>query len=323
MRDRGDNRPRGLGRPLPAWAFSVLTHSLVLALALWAVDRTPRGAADEPARQAGIVVKSQDQTDAVYEGEEDQQQAAEQEAAESQREALTEALPDAAEASDFSEHLPSMLSVEAQAPPGLGPQSAAGMTRGGGGGRVGGLSGDAARVSVFGVVGEGQKFVYAFDRSVSMTGAPLAAAKRQLVESLASLGSTHQFQIIFFNHRVTAFDLTGGGRRTAFASDKTRRAAERFVSGISADGGTDRYQALRRALALEPDVVFFLTDADDAMTTGEINRLADYNERVGATICAIEFGRGPAHGNENFLVRLARMTGGQYGYIDTTRLVAE
>ncbi len=138
---------------------------------------------------------------------------------------------------------------------------------------------------MFGVQGTGHKFVYAFDRSVSMTGAPLAAAKGQLLASLESLDPVHQFQILFFNHRLTAFDLTQGNHRVAFANDKTREAARQFIDGIIADGGTDRYQALRRALAMEPDVVFFLTDADDAMTPSELKQVERLNDRVGATIC--------------------------------------
>src|SRR5262245_62750599 len=37
---------------------------------------------------------------------------------------------------------------------------------------------DAAETHVFGVRGKGRRFVYVFDRSSSMEGAPLAAAKR-------------------------------------------------------------------------------------------------------------------------------------------------
>jgi hypothetical protein len=182
-------------------------------------------------------------------------------------------------------------------------------------------SGDRyAKVKVFGVEGTGNKFVYLFDRSASMEGAPLANAKRQLVDSFKSLDELHQFQIIFFNHRLQAFDATSGGRRVAFASDRNKLLAAGFVRRIKADGGTNRFVALKHALALNPDTIFFLSDADDPMTGSEMAALAEINEEVGATICVIEFGRGPDAPQRNFLTELARQSGGQYGYVDVTKL---
>ena len=153
-----------------------------------------------------------------------------------------------------------------------------------------------------------------------MEGRPLAAAKKQLLESLQSLESVHQFHIIFFNTKTQSFDITGGGHRIAFASDRNKKLAGNFVGGITADGGTDRMYALREALNFAPDVIFFLTDADDAMSPSEMAELARANRRVQASICVIEFGKNPAPTPNNFLARLAHDNGGQYGYVDTTKL---
>ena len=74
-----------------------------------------------------------------------------------------------------------------------------------------GLRGGVPASGVFGVQGEGQKFVYVFDRSGSMDGhggAPLAAAKSELIASLDDLGDTHQFQIIFYNEHPHIFTPT-------------------------------------------------------------------------------------------------------------------
>jgi hypothetical protein len=183
------------------------------------------------------------------------------------------------------------------------------------------LAGESyAQVRVFGVEGQGNKFVYAFDRSSSMEGGPLRAAKRELIESLDSLKSIHQFHIIFFNHRLRAFDITGGGRRIAFATERNKQQAANFVDGIVADGGTDRFAALKAALGFAPDVVFFLSDADDPMPESELYDINRDAERAGAAICVIEFGRGPAPAGDNFLQQLARNSGGQYGYINASAL---
>lgn len=188
------------------------------------------------------------------------------------------------------------------------------------GGNYGPSNGSKASVRIFGVQGVGTKFVYVFDRSSSMEGAPLAAAKQQLTESLNSLDSIHQFQIVFFNHQTRMFDATGGGHRVAFATERNKQLAAKFVGGITADGGTDRLAALRAAIAMQPDVIFFLTDDDDPMPESELAEVNQLNRRSSAAICTIQFGSGPPKSGDNFLVELAKQTGGQYGYVDTTKL---
>ncbi|MEM8865295.1 MAG: hypothetical protein AAGF31_07065 [Planctomycetota bacterium] len=309
-------------RLLPAWAVSVTVHTVLLTLMLLALRQAPpRGAAEEPGRDVGIVLRRADAQGDPYVGEDDLADPTEIDtSATDSNSDLTAALPDASAAASAAAFLPQ--------PQGLGPQAgelqgigdASEMTQGGAGRRRQSAGGEAV-VKVFGVEGVGTKFVYAFDRSVSMNmDGRLKAAKQQLIESLAALESIHQFQIIFFNQRVTTPDLSGGQNRIAFASEQNKQQAERFVSSVLADGGTDRFTALRDALAFSPDVVFFLTDADDPMSVAELARIAQRNRRVGATICTIEFGSGPPHGRSNFLRQLATTTGGQYGYVDTTRL---
>lgn len=313
-----DHNQPSVGRELPAWLISVALHGLLLTLAVVVVGRQPRGAADEPGRQVGIVLKQSSADGEIYQREE--AVVSQPSDADATSSATLAALPETEASDRFEQHLPDPLSNLQ----GFGSEQLTGDTAGemtaGSSGQPANLAGGAATVSVFGVQGTGHKFVYAFDRSDSMNGAPLAAAKRQLMQGLNSLATTHQFQILFFNHNVSLFDINLGQPRIAFADDRNKQLAERFVSGIIADGGTDRYEALRKSLLLEPDVVFFLTDADDPMTPVEMQRIADLNRRVGATICTIEFGHGPKHGRQNFLVDLASMTGGQYGYVDTSRL---
>ena len=74
--------------------------------------------------------------------------------------------------------------------------------------------------------------------------------------------------------------------------------------------------ALRTALGLKPEVVFFLTDAD-LMTNNDVNEILA--ESGGSRIQAVEFGRGSDLGLETPLRRLATTTGGTYRYIDVTR----
>ncbi|MFO0901885.1 MAG: hypothetical protein U0939_02725 [Pirellulales bacterium] len=196
-----------------------------------------------------------------------------------------------------------------------------------GGGAVGtsaprGL-GKPAQTAVFGLPGTGRKFVYLFDRSASMSGfegRPMRAAKRELAKSLRTLESTHQFQIIFYNHGLSVFNPKHPlPPKMVFGEARNKELAERYIASVVPDGGTDHMQALRLALGMGPDVLFFLTDADDPqLTEAELGKVHRLNR--GSTINTIEFGAGPRRSSNNFLVRLAHQNGGQHLYVDVTQL---
>lgn len=185
--------------------------------------------------------------------------------------------------------------------------------------------GGQGQTSVFGAEGRGSKFVYVFDRSGSMNGfngRPLAAAKQQLLESLAKLEHNHQFQIIFYNERAEVFNpLSPQPPRLLFADEQGKRLAERFVQGISATGGSHHYDALRLAMQMQPDVVFLLTDGqENTPTAKQLEGILRQASRAGTTIHCIEFGVGPPVARAPFLRYLASQTGGQYVYVDVTKL---
>lgn len=184
------------------------------------------------------------------------------------------------------------------------------------------LAKGAAETGVFGLSGVGYKFVYVFDRSGSMDGhggAPLAAAKSELIHSLERLEKMHQFQIIFYNEHPRVFTLSGNDGRLAFGTDQNKRLAERFVNGITADGATQHEEAILLALGMNPDVIFFLTDADEpSLSAKQLAHIARRNN--GTSINTVEFGYGPKSGGENFLVRLARQNGGAHAYVDIAEL---
>ena len=270
------------------------------------IDSTPRGAAEFSGGEIGIVLG--EETAATIEDEPGSDLTATE----------PTVTPPAVAPEPTPTAAPSEPAATDIAPARAGPTRVAQAP----GGRPGNYGpGDSqASVKVFGVEGKGSKFVYVFDRSTSMEGPPLATAKRQLIASLESLSSVHQFHIIFFNQQVRHSNLGGGGQRIAFATDRNKKLASRFISGIGAEGGTDRFPALRAAVSMRPDVIFFLTDADDPMSASELEEIATLNRRAGVTICTIEFGRGPAKAGKSFLTELARLSGGQYGYVDTLNL---
>jgi hypothetical protein len=177
--------------------------------------------------------------------------------------------------------------------------------------------------TVFGIGGQGNTFAFVFDRSGSMSeyeGRPLAAAKAELINALKTLRPTNQFAIIFYNHRIAVFNpFEPQPTRLVFGDDSIKRQAERFVNQISAAGGTQHLEAMKLALRLAPDVLFFLTDGrEPPLTARQLDDLDRLNR--GTVIHAIEFGAGPAPEGDCFLKHLARRSAGQYVYIDVTKL---
>jgi Ca-activated chloride channel family protein len=114
----------------------------------------------------------------------------------------------------------------------------------------------------FQVEARGDKVVYVIDHSMSMgqRGA-LAAAEAELLASLQQLPPTARFQVIVYNSTAAPLVPTRPGWLPAVPENVT--LVRRALESLRAEGGTRHDQALPKALALEPDVIFFLTDAAD------------------------------------------------------------
>ncbi len=191
-----------------------------------------------------------------------------------------------------------------------------------GNGRPSGPVSDASKTTatLFGVSGSGSRFVYVFDRSDSMNGYggnPLRQAKAELIRSLNTLTDRQHFQIVFYNDKPTPFKPSGLPQQLIRAEPGYVAHAESYIRSIAAFGGTAHEDALKLALRMGPDVIFFLTDARvprlSSKTLLEIKNRAD---SVGTTIHAIEFGADPIAPTSSFLRDLAAMNQGQYRYID-------
>jgi hypothetical protein len=204
--------------------------------------------------------------------------------------------------------------------------AAGGLGLGNGGAELGAGSGiSKAKTKVFGIEGEGRRFVYVFDRSDSMNGdngRPFAVAKAELKKSLDSLNEAHEFQIIFYNDAPLALGGSDSNSpRMMLGSAHQKEIATDFVRDIEATGGTQHLRALRMALNLNADVIFFLTDADKpALRTRDIDDLQNRASRSSTAIHAIQFGQGPNQNSGNWIEVLATGTAGKYRYINVNQL---
>ncbi len=309
---------------LPSWLISTVLHVvLIVILGLTLRLTPPSGAASERTAQVGIVLKHTDGEVEYFESEDDagNSDSHTATAATADRDSMIDEFADRPPI-DPADAVPSpraVLGPGALADGGIGNAAAANHGTRSGSMAVGGK----ARTSVFGVEGEGHKFVYVFDRSGSMGGSgrnALRAAKSQLIASLESLGSTHQFQIIFYNERPWRFNPSGNQNKLCFATQQNKTLAAKFIGSITADGGTRHEEALLMALKMQPDVIFFLTDANEPkLWPGQLAKIR--RRAAGITINAIEFGFGPQSDANNFLVQLARENGGRHVYVDISKMV--
>lgn len=310
----------------PAWLMSVALHTCILVLLALVVRSPVKAVSVESDRTAGITLVQRSQNETTYFSEVDMSQ----EDTASQSSTAATSASDSASLQALSSEVPVELAFQLPSSDdvslgsGVGEimPGAAGFTSGSEGTR--GRPGGQARTQVFGAEGTGNKFVYVFDRSASMEGfqgRPMRAARAQLIASLGDLESVHQFQIVFYNEEPAVFQPDRSRAPSIlFASDENKTLAKRFVESMPAVGGTRHLAALNLALGMNPDVVFFLTDAaEPQLTVAELAEIRRHN-RSEATINSIEFGSGPRGRGENFLMRLARQNRGKHVYVDVTKL---
>jgi hypothetical protein len=120
-----------------------------------------------------------------------------------------------------------------------------------------------AVTAFFGVPAVGQSVAFVIDRSASMgLGGRLDRARREVAASLRRLPPAARFQVITY-HKVAESVRVDGQYGLLPAAPAAVAAAGAALDGLTAEGGTDHLQALKMALTLRPDVVYFLTDEDD------------------------------------------------------------
>lgn len=203
-----------------------------------------------------------------------------------------------------------------------GPGTAAGKGAGNGPGSGKGIG--AGKTEFFGIESHGNKFVYVFDRSNSMTSydnIPLQAAKLELLSSVERLQDDQQFYAVFYNHEPRPFEPPGFSRgRPYFATSENKATFREFLYRVQGDSNTRHMPALEWAIRKKPDVIYLLTDGEDKddPTLAELQKLTRMNSG-GASIHVIQFTLEPRP--TSTLVQLAKRNRGKHTFIDIQRLI--
>jgi hypothetical protein len=174
----------------------------------------------------------------------------------------------------------------------------------------GGAATGAPAPPLLAVPGGARCVVYLLDRSLSM-GDALDRARAEVAASLRALPPEALFQVLPYNRTVSP--LMPG--LTPAAAEQVARAIVR-LEDLAASSSTDHVGALLRGLALRPDVLFLLTDADD-LRDADVLAVTHANARR-AAIHVVEFCRGGGH-PDSPLARLAALNAGNYRCVGPDR----
>jgi hypothetical protein len=210
---------------------------------------------------------------------------------------------------DFEDRLPSARDLGESA---LGTKFGKGLSLGGGiGNGVGDGVGNGSGSQFFELETAGTRFVYVLDGSGSMTEPHSEARTRldrvkiELIRSIGGLPEQMEFFVIFFNR----FSVPMPAEKLQPASLANKRKYLEWCMKVKGGGGTDPRAALKKALELEPDVIYLLTDGvfdDDAVA--EVTR---QNSR-GVSIHTFCFGDAAG---ENLLKKISQKNNGTYKFV--------
>jgi len=164
------------------------------------------------------------------------------------------------------------------------------------------------RKGFFGAGGEEEPpgIVYVLDCSGSMTDS-LDYVKFELKRSIGELSEDREFHIIFYSSGPPVEMPT---RRLVKATEANKQLAFQFIDGVIAQGETDPSEAIERAFAVKPDIIYLLTDSEfDWAIVDLVKRL---NADAKVTVHTIGF---LCREGESVLKDIAEQNGGNYVFV--------
>lgn len=150
-----------------------------------------------------------------------------------------------------------------------------------------GLSaGPAGGPEFFGLGGSARgvkSIVYVVDRSGSMLDT-FGHVRGELRRSISGLRRSQKFHVIFFS---SGEPVESPPRKLVSAIEARKSEFFDFLQNVLPQGSTHPEAAMRRALALEPDLIYFLTDGE--FDWGLLGKLNEWNQSRRVRIYTIAF----------------------------------
>ncbi len=152
-----------------------------------------------------------------------------------------------------------------------------------------------------------RKIVYVVDRSGSMTDT-FVYVQQELRRSISALRRSQKFHVIFFN---AGRPLENPPRRLVSAIRAHKETFLEFLEGVGPKGGTNPGPALHRALDLEPDLIYLLSDGVD-FDADLLEKLKTWNENRKVEIYTIAY---LDRSGSELLQLIARQNNGKFKYV--------
>lgn len=128
-----------------------------------------------------------------------------------------------------------------------------------------------------------QRIVYVVDKSGSMTDS-FDFVRVELKRSIGALKRSQKFHVIFYSDGEP---LENPPRTLVSAIAAQKEQSFKFLAEVMPGGSTHPEGAMRRALDLEPDLVYFLTDGE--FDKSLMGKLEEWNKDRRTRICTVAF----------------------------------
>jgi von Willebrand factor type A domain len=180
-----------------------------------------------------------------------------------------------------------------------------------------GLSLNGSGSSFFGIESTGEKFVFIVDSSRSMEGKRWEHANKELFRSIAELGPDQKFFVICFDFAARpAFDLLPSNIKFLSSSNNSRRRIRQWIQGLGLGSNTRPAEALRLALALQPDAIYLLSDGELEDDSYEMLALINHDVSTGKAIVPIHTISLYSTSGRELLELIASNNGGKFVNVD-------
>jgi hypothetical protein len=172
------------------------------------------------------------------------------------------------------------------------------------------IGGDQKETVFFGTGIRADTVVFVVDMSGSMNdGGRFERAVHELVRSLNAMAPTQKFFVFFFNGET--HPMLGMRSAEMMAATPANRAkVVKWIKTLRPDNDTAPEEALKWALKLQPQVIYFLTDGEIPDMTGDTVKKFNHEHKTVIHTIAI----GTEEGAE-MLRAIAHDNGGKYQFV--------
>ena len=170
-----------------------------------------------------------------------------------------------------------------------------------------------------GTSGTGKRVVFVVDASAVMGGGrqtPLSHARKELAFSFQDLNATQRFQVVYFNETTNTLPTEETDLLISVSPSNLKRS-HAFLETVKGTGRGDPKVALLKAIALKPDLIFFLSDENAVqLTTDQIESVK--READAIPIHGVEIGNGMEPDQPTAIKTLAAVCRGQFQWVNAS-----